>query len=140
MVSSLQYIDQLQGCDAEDDLSGMDWVQPGCGTAALRGQIGLNSWGESVERVALANILREFLRDRAEGGLRDELAIRSIWDLPREEPIIGYLIERMGWIPSGVEPRSQLEVNLRAAVEPFEASGELTEYARDWIRLQSRGW
>ena len=130
----------LRNCLPEVDLSLDQEAQPGCGTAVLQEAMGLNSWGESVERVALANILREFLRDRAEGGLRDELAIRSIWDLPREEPIIGYLIERMGWIPSGVEPRSQLEANLRAAVASFEASGELTEYARDWIRLQSRGW
>ena len=102
--------------------------------------MGLGIWNQSAERRALVAILREFLAERLGDELKGRLLAHSIWDLPSEEPIVGYLIERMGWIPSGVEPESQREANLRAVVARFEAAGELTEYIQDWLRLQSRGW
>lgn len=102
--------------------------------------MGLGIWNQSAERRALVAILREFLAERLGDELKGELLAHSIWDLPSEEPIVGYLIERMGWIPSGVEPESQREANLRAVVARFEAAGELTEYIQDWLRLRSRGW
>lgn len=133
-------VDELLGCDPEDGLFLEDWVQPGCGTAELERRMGLGIWNQSAERQILVAILREFLAERLGEELKNKLLAHSIWDLPSEEPIVGYLIERMGWVPSGVEAEPCREANLRAVVARFETSGELTEYAQDWLRLRSRGW
>lgn len=114
-------------------------ARQGCGTAALQESMGLNTWGQSVERVALVNILREFLRDRLGEDLKGEFIDRSIWYLS-EEPIISYLIARMSWAPSGIKPELEMEHNLRSFVNRFLSTGKLVSYTQDWIRQQSRGW
>lgn len=139
-MSSASLIDWLiQRPEDFGDESLIGKALPGCGTTALQESMGLNSWGQSIERAALANILRQLLRDRLGEELKEKLLGRSIWD-SSEEPIIGYLIDRMGWIQSKPQPEQEMDRNLRSLVEGFLATGELVSYARDWIRLQSRGW